>query len=401
VDEGRSLRALFPGYYLPSSEARREAFTRGLVSFDANALLSLYRFTPTARQELLQVMRSLQSRIFITHQAAFEFHRGRLEVVDDRLTIASEESQELSKLLSQINDRIRAFSKRYQIGQDQRESLLAAVQQLDERLSEELMAATSYDLKREDVKNAVDPVIRELDTLLADRVGAALSDAAMATARKEAERRKVEKIPPGYSDAAKRSAYQAGDYIIWRQLLDQAKVHGRPVLFVSDDNKEDWMRIGRSKETLGPRPELVLEMQLEAGVQLHTASVLGLLVDAPKYLGSEVSSATLREAEALPRPSNVEQTFSDRAIENLREYEDAERDEFHDAAKNLQSWIEDGQPVGLHPQVDEPKDSKGLLVFRWSASGKALFRLKGLDGPDQVSIVWLYLNPRRPRSPDV
>jgi hypothetical protein len=80
---------------------------------DANALLSLYRFTPKARSELLAIIRALKSRLFVTHQAALEFHKSRLKVVDSRLNIAAEESSAIAKLLTQVTEKIRSFSTRY------------------------------------------------------------------------------------------------------------------------------------------------------------------------------------------------------------------------------------------------------------------------------------------------
>jgi hypothetical protein len=49
---GNKLEDLFPGYYPPTKEERRDAYRRGLVSLDANALLDLYRFSERARNEL-------------------------------------------------------------------------------------------------------------------------------------------------------------------------------------------------------------------------------------------------------------------------------------------------------------------------------------------------------------
>ena len=149
IQGGGTLRRLFPGFYPASNEERRAAFTTGLVNLDANALLSLDRFTPRARGELLGVMASLRSRLFITHQVAQEFPRNRLSVVYARLKAAAEEASATSKLLDQVADRLRSFSSRYQIDDSQRDPRLEAVVSLDTTLRTELERASSYDLERE------------------------------------------------------------------------------------------------------------------------------------------------------------------------------------------------------------------------------------------------------------
>jgi hypothetical protein len=58
ISHGNNPQDLFPGYYPPTEEERRDAYRRGLVSLDANALLDLYRFSERARNEFLRFLRS-------------------------------------------------------------------------------------------------------------------------------------------------------------------------------------------------------------------------------------------------------------------------------------------------------------------------------------------------------
>jgi hypothetical protein len=86
-------------------------------------------------------------------------------------------------------------------------------------------------------------VLAKLEDLLDNRFGEQMKPKALKAARKEARRRVAGRIPPGYEDAGK--ADPTGDYLIFRQLMDEAKTGQRPVVFATDDEKPDWYwRVG-------------------------------------------------------------------------------------------------------------------------------------------------------------
>lgn len=60
----------------------------------------------------------------------------------------------------------------------------------------------------------------------------------------------------------------AGDYLVWRQLMDAVRIRETDVLFVTRDLKEDWWRKGSAKAMRLPRIELVNEMRDLTGLQL-------------------------------------------------------------------------------------------------------------------------------------
>ena len=306
ISHGNNPGDLFPGYHPPSREERRDAYQHGLVSVDANGLLDLYRFSERARNEYFAVLDALRSRLFITHQAASEFYRNRLSVAQSRLTAAEQSIGDISKTLETVVEQIRAFVNRYQIGDHERQRLIGLVESLSSNLADSIRTTGAYDLTAEEITTATDSVLTRLESLLANRVGDEFDEITFKQAVADAMRRKEARIPPGYSDAKKGTPErQAGDYLVWRQLINEAQQHGRPVLLVTNETKEDWVLEGASSQILGPRPELVLEMRREANVQLHTVSVVGLLKEAPEYLGISVSASTIQEAETFPDQQQI------------------------------------------------------------------------------------------------
>jgi hypothetical protein len=76
-----SLRDQFHHFYAPDEAAVKAALQAGLVTPDANVLLSLYRFQRVARDQLFSALEKLGVRLWIPHQVGLEFHRNRLGVM--------------------------------------------------------------------------------------------------------------------------------------------------------------------------------------------------------------------------------------------------------------------------------------------------------------------------------
>jgi hypothetical protein len=115
-------------------------------------------------------------------------------------------------------------------------------------------------------------------------------------ARKEAGRRKEHSIPPGYMDRKKDDP--AGDYLIWRQLMNKAKERKLPVVFITDDTKEDFYQRYKGK-TVAARRELREEMMAEAGVPVIFMETGTFLYHAGQYLDARVSPETVDQAREL------------------------------------------------------------------------------------------------------
>jgi hypothetical protein len=126
-------------------------------------------------------------------------------------------------------------------------------------------------------------------------VGRPYSPEREAALRKEAEERYAKRIPPGWEDRGKEDP--AGDYLLWRQLVDEAGVRQLPVLLVTDDSKDDWVLRVKGR-TVGPQPSLMREVREDAGVALFLTDVAGLLHLAPAALSATVSPETVSEVEA-------------------------------------------------------------------------------------------------------
>jgi PIN like domain len=158
---------------------------------------------------------------------------------------------------------------------------------------------------------------------------------------KEARRRIDHKIPPGYADKGKSDP--SGDYLVWRQLLDEARVRRLPVVLVTDDQKEDWVRREHGL-ALGPRPEMYQEMAEATGAHFCLMSTATFLRHAKDYLSVSVSPETVDQAQELPGALVVRERARDEEILQLQIIEmEAEISSFTEQLQRLRQEAYDAQ----------------------------------------------------------
>jgi diguanylate cyclase (GGDEF)-like protein len=73
---------------------------------------------------------------------------------------------------------------------------------------------------------------------------------------------------------------------VWSQLKDVAALQQKPIIFITDDAKEDWW-LKHEGKTIGPKPELIHEMQADAQVDFHMYSSDRFIDRAQAELGIE------------------------------------------------------------------------------------------------------------------
>ncbi|MEU2353697.1 PIN-like domain-containing protein [Streptomyces misionensis] len=286
-----SFMGPFSSHWRITKEEIFRTLKDSLIVVDSSVLLDLYRVTPSARKEMIESLLTVKENIWVPHQVALEFHRNRIEAARDQLDFYDETCKSLESAQNQALQRLNEFAKRSALDVTEKKKLKEPLEQAFRYAIEQVRTHQGkFDLTVGKVLNQ-DPVLESLARLLDGRVGNPLSEEDYVKAEAEAARRKEARIPPGYKDRAKKSN-PYGDYIWWEQTLIKASEGRKPVLIISNDEKEDWIN-KRMDFSLGPREELVKEMRERADSILR-------IVNFPTFLESiKVSSAVSVSRETL------------------------------------------------------------------------------------------------------
>lgn len=347
------MKSDFGGYYPPTADEYERLWKDATIVLDTNVLLNLYRLPTSARDEFLAVLELLRDRLWIPHQVALEFQRRRLTVIASERKVTEDALGAAQAVVGDLRKKVDALQiEKRGLGIEIR-PILDALQEANDNL----VAAIEVAHKSQLEIASVDPVRDRLDALLKSRVGQGpKTQAELDELVKDGDHRFRERIPPGFADVEKEKnpneatfifahlKYQRkfGDLILWRQLLQHAKSESlKCVLLVTADRKEDWWWREQGK-TIGAHPELVSEIQRDAGVELFWMySSVQFVEHANKYTAARVSTQAVQELQQVVVSESVAhhpRVLSTRA--NARFDEKLRTLLFHEAGAHL--MLDDG-----------------------------------------------------------
>lgn len=273
--KNKFMRNLFPEFNKPTTKGFKKLWTEAIFVFDTNILLSLYRIPQQARIKMISVLKELekQNRVWIPHQVATEFYRKRIDVIH-----AQEKSH--NEILEVLNKTEQDVVKRF----DSRE-IVKKIAGSCKVIRGEIEKSKKRDcdwLKKDKIET-------ELNKIFKNKVGKAYDSLKLNEIYKNGQDRYDKEIPPGYEDKKKdkddkTGTRKFGDLIIWFQIIEQAKTDKKPIILVTDEQKEDWWWKINGTTTIGPRYELRKEIKEQSGIEFYMYQSEQFMKHAGEYL---------------------------------------------------------------------------------------------------------------------
>jgi len=265
-----------------------------LIVLDANVLLLPFTTNVKNVEAIKTVYGQLvqSDKIFLPAQAVREY-------LDNRAKKLTDINEALQKKSNQSFNYVGAHPLLESLDE------FKAVLELESELKK---AIKDYQGKIRETLTAVqkwgwdDPVSKMYHEVLADRV---LNDEEINVEEiaEDLKNRNTLKIPPGYKDQNK-DQNQAGDLLIWHEILNIAKEKEQHVIFVSGDEKADWWHQS-GKNPLYPRFELVDEFREKTtGKSFHIVSLSKLL---ELFETDEDVVASIKTSEELAKSETAEE----------------------------------------------------------------------------------------------
>lgn len=286
------MKNLFPGYYQPNEDEFQSLWDSCIFTFDANVLLNFYRYTEETQSELFKIIDQLSDRLWLSHQSAYEFQINRISVISQQYAPYSMIQNLLEDKRKEICDRIEKTPKHHPLLD--KPELIEIVNHNFEQINEHL-----EDLKRSHPDYLTSDSIREkIDEIFQENIGPEYSEDKLIAIYSEGEKRFKVNIPPGYKDDKKNGFEKYGDLILWFQIIDKAKEIGKPIILVTDDQKEDWW-FKVDGRTIGPRPELIQEFYKNTNLSFYIYESDRFMEFSRKYLDKKVSEEAIKEIQII------------------------------------------------------------------------------------------------------
>lgn len=292
------MRNTFLGYYRPTEIEFSRLWKKCLFVLDANVLLNIYRYSPSTRQELIDILTKISDRLWVPYQAATEYQQRRLDVIEQQSSAYEQIQNSFTTAQNKLESDLKLFSRHPFINVD---SFINKLKTPIDEIKRELDR-----LKREHPNLLDGDDLRDTITDLHEgKVGLPYTKERLEEIYKIGKERYDRSTPPGFQDKNKDGMRKYGDLVLWFQILDQAKSTEKPIIFITDDKKDDWWLKFNGK-TLGPHPELIHEMLSEAKVNFYMYQTEQFMEYAHKYIDWRINRKAINEVRDIKKRDDEE-----------------------------------------------------------------------------------------------
>jgi|GEM_PF-2906835 len=293
------MKKAFREYHVFTDEEMKKAWKKALVVVDTNVILDFYCFGEKTLEDYYGVLEAIKAKgnLWMPYQVGYEFYENRVGIISKQL----KQYENITSYIDTAKEKILALADsstghahldfKEIAGQyeDKVRPLKARVQRLRNKHPDHLEK---------------DGVVARLEAIYTDNiVGAEFNEIEIEELIKEGEERYSKSIPPGYKDQKKEDeAYRIiprkyGDLAVWKQIINKAKETKKPVIFVTNDAKDDWVSYGQEKRNLGAKAALRKELLREAGVDFFLYSSDVFLDNAHKQFNLTVEASSVDEVK--------------------------------------------------------------------------------------------------------
>jgi hypothetical protein len=267
---------------------------KSVFVFDTNSLLVPYKVGKESLNEITRIYQSFSGsdRIFVAAHSLREFAKHRSDKISELFT-------EVDKTLSAL-PAIKDFNY----------PILSEMDAYKELITYKPQVATAVKLYKEKLQslqkginewNWFDPVTQLYQGIFkTENILETTEDEEILNT--EFDNRMLDDIPPGNKDATK-SENAIGDFLIWKCILELGKSKKTDIVFVSNDEKNDWMVKG-NKKSISTRFELVDEFSRYTTGQKFTCLNFADFLEihgALKEVVSEVETAAETTVSSNPK----------------------------------------------------------------------------------------------------
>jgi predicted nucleic acid-binding protein len=284
------MKNIFPGYYKKKDIELKSMWDDGIILFDTNVLLNLYRYSDTTRDTIIDLIKKFSNKIILPHQSALEYNRNRYEVIAEQ----EKAYKEFLDKIDQIQKDLQSTNKPPFLSENIDKELNSTFKDVRREVEESIKKYCDF-LKE-------DPIFNILSEIFEGKISDSFSKDELDEIYKEGELRYKNKIPPGFEDEKNKEGIRKfGDLVLWKQVIAIASKLNKDIILITDERKIDWWWKIKDGRNMGPRQELVEEIKTLANVSFHMYSSERFLSYGQTYLEEQIDQKALEEIQAMKR----------------------------------------------------------------------------------------------------
>ena len=277
----------FFAYIKPTEKESEKIWKNSIFTFDANILLNFYRYKAETTSTFFELIEKVKDRVWLTNQSVQEYFDNRLNVISEQEKAYSDLKDNIKK---SIEDPLNNLRKHPYIGQ----KLLEEFKAVSEKLKVELDTRS----QEYSVRLSNDDILDKILDLFDKKVTDGFDEKKLNEIYSEGDIRYNLDIPPGFKDKNKGGTRQYGDLVLWSQIIELAKKEKKDVIFVTDDEKEDWIYLHKGR-TIGMLPQLQIEFNKKTGKKAFSFNAQKFIEEIGKIYKTQIAEETIDEVKNL------------------------------------------------------------------------------------------------------
>jgi len=274
-------------YYKPNLD---KLWNDCIFVFDTNVLINLY-YEKNVYFKFIEILENkIKNRIWMPYQVGLEYHNHRFDAVKNKEKIYFNLIGSYNGIAKSIDTVIIKLSKENHFMDLPKYMDLDEIKEQLDKLNE-IIETINQKVDQNPDFLYDDEVRNKLDELYSGKIGDNYPENRLQEIYDMGKIRYSQKIPPGFKDK------KYGDLVIWFQMMEYAKHQNLPIIFITDDSKEDWWL--RPESTGGPHPALIKEFTTSTNQDFFIYTLSEFLKNAKEYLNVDVDPETIDTAKEI------------------------------------------------------------------------------------------------------
>lgn len=337
----------FPNYLRLNNESVINILQNCIFVFDTNVLLNFYRYSEVTSNSLYEAILHYKNCIWLPHQVTIEFYNNRLLVIEEQIKNYDDPTKFLQKVKKLFeNKKGHPFIS---------ESLLDEFNVVFDKIDKDF---------RKQKKNLSslafnDNIALKIINIFDNKVGKPYSSSELNQLYKLGKKRYRLFIPPGFKDIDKPEPKRYGDLLIWNQIIDKSILDNKAIIFVTDDQKEDWVSL-YFNQSISPLPELLKEFRKLTNNEFYIFQTFDFIKQAYSDMKRTIKEETIEEIK------NVATYFNEGHIIDSYNYYDIKFiiDISSEDTKNVDVFFEKIKNKGYYLNINNNQKQVSVVTLK-------------------------------------
>lgn len=280
-----------------TKEVENKIWREAVIIFDTSSLLNIYDLSDNSKEDFIQkIIVGLKHKIWLPYYVLYEYNKNRYKPINKTIELYKGIQEKCSKMneeFKQIVNNTKDKDKHPIIENKILSEFEPELQRFKEKFDKEIelkVKTIEKTFENDNLKKSIDSNIT---------IGEKFSFKEIQEIIDEGNIRYQHKIPPGYQDIDKIGFQKFADLIIWKEILKYSSSQKKSIIFVVDDNKEDWWVFDKKRNPLKPREELVYEICESSNIDFLMYNLSSFTKTSERILNLDFLEKTLDEVELI------------------------------------------------------------------------------------------------------